>query len=81
MRHASSLSSLITNPDHEHPLNYLFNNTDSQKGQNAHLSGAKRPRENHIASVTNTSSFGCTPVTSGSQYSLGLEGLENTARI
>ena len=30
---------MMTNPDHDHPINYLFNNTDSQKGQNAHMLG------------------------------------------
>ena len=53
---------MITNPDHDYPINYLYSNTDSslvspvslltdrsvytdsQKGQNAHLPGAKRPR-------------------------------------
>ena len=65
---------MITNPDHDHPINYLSNNTDSslvspvsvltgrsvytdiQKGQNAHLPEAKRPRW-RFAPIENCGSF------------------------
>ena len=79
---------MMTNPDHDHPINYSKRAKRPHAWVLSHTIVGVLPQlitvevsncipltENHIALITNTSSFKCILVSSDSQYSLGLEKL------